>query len=82
MIIYKITNTINGKIYIGQTICSLSKRWYEHCWHAGKDDLYLHRAYKEGLHKSVTEDEKQALIARNKSRIWTSGMRAKISANK
>ena len=29
-IIYKITNTINGKIYIGQTVCTLKKRWGEH----------------------------------------------------
>ena len=31
MIIYKITNTINGKVYIGQTIHSLEKRWVAHC---------------------------------------------------
>lgn len=30
-IIYKVTNIINGKIYIGQTIQSLYKRWYRHC---------------------------------------------------
>jgi group I intron endonuclease len=30
MLIYKITNTINGKIYIGQTIKSLSSRWSQH----------------------------------------------------
>ena len=30
-IIYKITNKINGKIYIGQTIGSLSARWHKHC---------------------------------------------------
>jgi|SRR5208283_1602849 len=29
-IIYKITNTINGKIYIGQSKFSLDKRWKEH----------------------------------------------------
>ncbi len=31
MIIYKITNKINGKIYIGQTTRSLQHRWRKHC---------------------------------------------------
>ena len=31
MIIYKITNKINGKIYIGQTIRPLIQRWNRHC---------------------------------------------------
>lgn len=30
MIIYKITNKINGKCYIGQTIQTLEQRWYKH----------------------------------------------------
>ncbi len=29
--IYKIENLINGKIYIGQTVQSVNKRWSEHC---------------------------------------------------
>lgn len=29
--VYKITNKINGKIYIGQTIRSIRIRWNEHC---------------------------------------------------
>lgn len=31
MKIYKITNKINGKIYIGQTIRSIQARWNDHC---------------------------------------------------
>ncbi len=34
MIIYKITNLVNGKLYIGQTVKSLGCRWLQHC---GKD---------------------------------------------
>lgn len=30
MIIYKITNRINGKVYIGQTIHTLEQRWKQH----------------------------------------------------
>jgi group I intron endonuclease len=31
MIIYKITNRINGKVYIGQTTVKLKDRWHGHC---------------------------------------------------
>ena len=31
MIIYKITNLINSKVYIGQTVQPLRKRWWRHC---------------------------------------------------
>ena len=31
MVIYKITNKINGKAYIGQTIQDVEKRWRRHC---------------------------------------------------
>lgn len=43
--IYKITNDVNDKIYIGQTKRTLSKRWYEHKLYAKQPDsnnkLYL-----------------------------------------
>jgi group I intron endonuclease len=31
MIVYKITNKLNGKSYIGQTIKNMSHRWLQHC---------------------------------------------------
>lgn len=31
MIIYKITNEINGKCYVGQTKLTIRERWYGHC---------------------------------------------------
>jgi len=30
-VIYKVTNTVNGNIYIGQTKTALYKRWSKHC---------------------------------------------------
>ena len=30
MLIYKITNTVNGKIYVGQTVRTLEERKWQH----------------------------------------------------
>lgn len=47
-VIYKITNLINGKVYIGQTSISLRKRLLKHVYDANTDikrrKHYLHRA--------------------------------------
>jgi len=40
MIIYKATNKINGKIYIGQTIRTLEYRWAQHCRDKRKTALH------------------------------------------
>lgn len=32
MIVYIITNQVNGKQYVGQTIKTLETRWRRHCW--------------------------------------------------
>ena len=48
--IYKITNNINNKIYIGQTIRSLEKRWKEHIFKSKSGDhmnLPLARAIRK-----------------------------------
>lgn len=47
--IYKITNKVNGKFYVGKTIKSLSTRFYNHCYSAIKRNstTYLHRAIRK-----------------------------------
>ena len=35
--IYKITNNINGKVYIGRTTQTIQKRWFVHQCHAKYD---------------------------------------------
>lgn len=49
-IIYKITNIINGKSYIGKTILSLDKRFVQHKHDSNKDECKnrpLYRAFKK-----------------------------------
>lgn len=38
--IYKITNKINGKIYVGQTTKTLEERFQKHCWGTIENDKY------------------------------------------
>lgn len=44
--IYLVTNTINGKRYIGKTTQTLERRWYQHC----KNAEYGHNTY---LYKAI-----------------------------
>lgn len=57
-IIYKITNQINGKVYIGETIRPLNRRWYKHLCKAingSKEHLYC--AMREyGVENFVIEE--------------------------
>lgn len=46
--IYMLTNTKNGKRYIGKTSQALEKRWYQHCKNAEHgQDTYLYRAIRK-----------------------------------
>ena len=68
--IYKITNKINGKCYIGQSV-DIQKRWREHTHHAKKGDGYaIHNAIAfhgvENFNFEVVEivDKKEKLTDR------------------
>lgn len=55
--IYKITNKLNGKIYIGQTVKSLEKRFQKHCWETTENDKYhLNMAIKKAIRKYGKEN--------------------------
>lgn len=43
MVVYWVRNTINDKIYVGQTSTGLERRWYMHTWDGHSNSL-LHRA--------------------------------------
>lgn len=45
--IYIIRNTINNKVYIGQTRTSVEQRWKEHLRHAEYGDQVINRAMKK-----------------------------------
>ena len=45
--IYKITNIINNKVYIGQTTTRVERRWADHFKPSAKSCYYLGRAIKK-----------------------------------
>src|ERR1700676_87316 len=52
MIVYMITNKINGKRYVGQSISSLEDRWWRHVWDATK------RNRASALHSAIRKYKK------------------------
>lgn len=54
-IIYKITNKVNGKLYIGQTIQTLKDRWYRHCCNVS-DVSEQQMVIKKAIHKYGKEN--------------------------
>ena len=49
-IIYIITNSINDKVYIGQTIQTLKSRWQEHCrsgFSKGEQNMQIKKSHQK-----------------------------------
>lgn len=56
MIIYKITNIITQKIYIGQTVVDIKKRWTDHC-SKGSNCRFISRAIQKYGKENFTIEE-------------------------
>ena len=54
-VIYKITNQVNNKVYIGQTIQNLKDRWYRHCGYSGSKGEQ-NMIIKKAIHKYGKEN--------------------------
>lgn len=72
MIVYKITNNVNGKIYIGQTTRSLENRWRQHRHHPGC--RILHKAIKKYGAENFTVEQIDAAAnideLNQKEKLW------------
>ena len=74
--IYKITNTINGKFYIGQTIQNVKERFYQHCatkCSKAVSNMAIHRAIKKYGKSNFTVEVIEEINSANlndRERYW------------
>ena len=59
MTIYQITNTVNGKIYIGKTVQTIERRFKEHIWVSHRETATQSNTY---LHNAIRKYGKEAFI--------------------
>lgn len=77
-VIYKITNKINNKIYIGKTIVSEPVRWQQHIWHAynnpENDCIKLCNAIKkygkENFQRDIIEECSDDKLLKEREIYW------------
>lgn len=74
--IYKISNSINDKVYIGKTKRSLKERWWEHCKPSNVGCFLLKRALNKHDKKNFKIEEIDCAdnpkLADEKERFWIS----------
>ena len=73
-IIYKITNDINNKIYIGKTIQTIEERWWQHTNSHINDNTNFHRAIlkygEEHFHIETIEKDIKESELDERERYW------------
>ena len=83
MIIYKITNRINGKIYIGQTRSTIKKRFSQHCETRNKTaiGLAIKKYGSDNFEYAILYDNIETLKELNKKEIECIKLYNSISPN-
>lgn len=73
-IIYLLTNTLNGKQYVGLTTTQLKKRWQAHCYKANHGSrTYLHTAIRkygsDSFIQNILEETTEELV-HEREKYW------------
>lgn len=74
-VIYKITNKVNNKSYIGKTVKSIDRRFYEHCHNAslGVQTVFydaIRKYGKENFYISIVEQVDDINLLNDRERYW------------
>ena len=76
MIIYKITNKINSKIYIGKTTKTLEERFLKHKYNHKTQNTYLYKAMRKyGIENFVIEVLEITTHLDEREKYWISTMK-------
>ncbi len=78
MIIYKITNLINQKVYVGQTIHSLESRWLRHCRKSSTSAISksIRKHDKSNFKSEILEVCNSLEHLDNRERYWISHLKS------
>lgn len=72
--IYKITNNINGKIYIGKTLLTIEERFKQHCRDSQKESMNHRPLYaamrKYGCHHFSVEIVEETDLPEEREKYW------------
>ena len=73
MIIYKITNKVNGNFYIGKTTKSIEERFKRHCQLSKNGKTYLYRAMRKyGIENFTVDVLEKTIFLDEKEKYWIS----------